>query len=203
MIVSTGMANLSEVFEAIQVIRAAGNEQIVLLQCTTNYPSLMSDANVKAMVSMREAMDILVGYSDHVEENYACYAAVSLGAVLVEKHFTLDRNLPGPDHSCSLEPAGFGQMVQGIRHIEAALGSAVKKPTAAEIANTRGMRRSIVALKDLAAGTVLEANMLGFKRPADGMPPKMLSEILGEKLAVDISLDQPLSYDKIAWKDNQ
>ncbi|MEL6675931.1 MAG: N-acetylneuraminate synthase [Bacteroidota bacterium] len=199
MIVSTGMATLSEVFEAIEVIRATGNEQIVLLQCTTNYPSRLEDANIRAMVSMGDAMDIMVGYSDHVENNYACYAAVSLGAHLIEKHFTLDRELPGPDHSSSLEPAGFTELVQGIRNIEAALGSPIKKPTAAEIANTQGMRRSIVALKDLSEGTVLAADMLGFKRPATGMSPKMLTEVVGKTLAKGVSKDEPLDYDSIAW----
>lgn len=199
LIISTGMATMEEVEEAVSVIKSTGNEQLVVLQCTTNYPSLLEDSNVRAMNTMGEQLDVLVGYSDHVENDYACLASVALGATVIEKHFTLDRSLPGPDHSSSLEPDGFKNLVDGIRSIEKSLGDGKKKPTAAEVANTRGMRRSIVALSDIPAGTTFSKELLGFKRPADGIAPKRWNEIIGKKAAKDIAADQQLSEDQVIW----
>ncbi len=199
MIISSGMATLADVYEGVQAIRNAGNDQIILLQCTTNYPSKLEDANIHAMSSMRDALDVLVGYSDHVERNFACYAAVALGGCVIEKHFTLDRTLPGPDHAASLSPEEFSQLVQGIQDIEAALGSPVKTPTQAEVDNTQGMRRSLVILHDLPQGTLLEESHLGFKRPATGIAPKMLETIIGKKLSQDVAADTILTPDLISW----
>ena len=199
LIISTGMATMEEVTEAVDVILATGNEQLVVLQCTTNYPSLLEDANVRAMVTMGEELNVLVGYSDHVESDHACLASVALGACVVEKHFTLDRSLPGPDHSSSLEPDGFTELVEGIRGISRSLGDGFKKPTPAEVANTRGMRRSIVALEDIPTGTVLTKDMLGFKRPADGLAPKRLKELIGKRAARDLMADEQLSEDSVEW----
>jgi len=198
-IISSGMATLSEVFEGVQTIRAAGNEQIALLQCTTNYPSRIEDTNLRAMVSMGQALDVLIGYSDHVANNYACLGAVALGAKVIEKHFTLDTNMPGPDHSSSLDPNGFKELVYGIRQTELALGDPIKKPTAAEITNTKGMRRSIVLNMDLPAGTVLEQKHLGFKRPATGIAPKRLHEVIGKKLSAGFPKDTILNNKHIIW----
>ncbi len=200
MIISSGMATLGEVYEGVAAIRQTGNEQIALLQCTTNYPSSLEDANILAMKSMRHSLDILIGYSDHVPSNYACYSAVALGAKVIEKHFTLDKNLPGPDHSSSLNPEEFAELVTGIRNIEKTLGDPVKRPTAAEIANTKGMRRSIVVVEDLAAGTVLKKEHLAFKRPATGIAPKRLEEVIGKKLVADIGKDTILSEGHIQWE---
>ena len=200
MIVSTGMATLGEVEEAIRTIRAAGNDQIVLLQCTTNYPSVVQDANIRAMVTMGNALDVLVGYSDHTQNNYSVYAAVALGACVIEKHFTLDRNLPGPDHSCSLDREEFSQMVNGVRDVERALGSAVKSPTISESKNIIGMRRSIVANRLIPAGTAISQEAVGFKRPATGMEPRFLNQLLGKKARRDISADRPIVFDDINWE---
>ncbi len=199
MIISSGMATLAEVYEGVQAIRNAGNEDIILLQCTTNYPSSLEDANVQAMVSMAKAMDVTIGYSDHVPNNYACYAAVALGASLVEKHFTLDCTMEGPDHSSSLDVGGFSELVHGIRSVEASLGSPLKKPTAAEVANTQGMRRSLIALQPLTAGTIIEEKHLGYKRPATGIPPRMLWDVVGKAVRRDIPADVPISFDAIDW----
>jgi len=199
MIISSGMATLAEVYEGVQAIRNAGNHDIILLQCTTNYPSTLEDANVRTMVSMSESMNVLTGYSDHVPNNYACYAAVALGACLIEKHFTLDTAMEGPDHSSSLDPAAFTQLVKGIRNVEASLGSAVKSPTATEIANTQGMRRSLIALKAISAGTVIEEKDLGYKRPATGIPPSMLRDVVGKTVRKDIPADVPIPFDAIDW----
>ena len=197
MIISSGMATLAEVYEGVAAIRNTGNEQIVLLQCTTNYPSRLEDANLRAMRSMQNALDILIGYSDHVPSNYACYAAVALGAKVIEKHFTLDNDLPGPDHSSSLNPDDFKILTEGIRNVEKSLGSPVKKPCAAEIANTEGMRRSIVLLKDLPKGTPLKREFLTFKRPATGIAPKQLDWVIGKKLKRDLTMDAILQIEDL------
>ena len=199
MIISTGMANLSEVFSAVEAIRSVGNHEIVVLQCNTDYPSKIEDTNLRAMVNMCNAMGVEVGYSDHVPENYACYAAVALGACMIEKHFTLDKKLPGPDHSCSLEPAEFKELIQGIRSVEKCLGDGVKKPSASEIKNTFGMRRSLVANQDLIAGTLLSEEHIGFKRPANGLSPNYLEEIIGKTLLKDLKKDDPFTKDAIQF----
>ena len=144
-------------------------------------------------------MNILIGYSDHVPSNYACYAAVALGAKVIEKHFTLDKDLPGPDHSSSLNPAEFAELVTGIRSIEKTLGSPVKKPSAAEVANTKGMRRSIVLVTDLPKGTVLKKEHLAFKRPATGIAPKLLDEVIGKAIVRDLGSDHILGMNDLDW----
>lgn len=198
-ILSTGMATLGEVYNAVNVVRKAGNDQLVVLQCTTNYPSSIEDANINTMVGMRNALDVLVGYSDHVQNNYALFAAVALGAVVVEKHFTLDKNLPGPDHSSSLNPEELAIMVEGVRNIEKSLGSWVKQPTATEVQNISGMRRSIVAKTDLEEGHIITEKDITFKRPATGLPPDMLYKLIGKKLAKAVKSDTLLTLDSILW----
>lgn len=193
MIISTGMATMEEVREAVQAIRAAGNDNIIVLQCNTDYPSKISDTNIRAMLTMRDELKVRVGYSDHVPNNYACYAAVALGAEVIEKHFTLDNNLPGPDHSSSLEPEAFRELIDGVRNIEQCLGSGVKVPSEAEKRNTFGMRRSLVARTDLKKGTVLTAADLGFKRPANGLSPKFLPKVIGKTLLTDLKKDEALT----------
>jgi N,N'-diacetyllegionaminate synthase len=199
MILSTGMSNIADVFTAVQAVREAGNNDIIVLQCTTNYPSLISDANVLAMLSIADACKVRVGYSDHVPENHACYAAVALGAEVIEKHFTLDKHLPGPDHSSSLTPSEFAELVQGIRKVESALGNGLKIPTETEKQNMYGMKRSLVALTDLPAGTVLSKEHIGFKRPFNGLPPAMLVNIIGKKIAKPLKKDEPIQYNTVVW----
>lgn len=198
MIVSTGMASLSEVYEAVKTIQEAGNQDVVILQCNTDYPSKIEDTNLLAMCSMREALKVSVGYSDHVANNYACFAAVALGAEVIEKHFTLDKKMEGPDHSCSLEPEEFKELIAGIRNIEKALGHGVKTPSDSEIKNTFGMRRSMVFTQDLSKGELLQAHHIGFKRPANGMSPKMYDQVLGKMLTQDVSKDEPLTFQKVS-----
>lgn len=199
MIISTGMATMADVFTAVEAIRSTGNQDIIVLQCTTNYPSKIEDANLLAMQSIREACKVRVGYSDHVQNNYACFASVALGAEMVEKHFTTDRALPGPDHTSSLNPAEFKELVDGIRQIELAMGTGIKVPTAAEVGNTFGMKRSLVLVQDLPKETVLTEAHIGFKRPANGLSPNMLPEVLGKKLSRDMKKDEPLLLNSIQW----
>lgn len=198
-ILSTGMATISDVFNAVKTIRDMGNEDIVVLQCTTNYPSKIEDANIRAMLSIKEACKVKVGYSDHVEKNYACFASVAIGAEIVEKHFTLDKNMPGPDHSSSLIPSEFKELVKGIREIEIAMGDGLKIPTESESKNIFGMKRSIVALNDLKEGDIIDKNNIGFKRPANGLSPNYYKNLLGKKVSKNIKQDDPLQFDSIVW----
>ena len=199
MIISTGMATMAQVFEAVEAIRSQGNDNIVVLQCTTNYPSKIDDTNLVAMNSMKEACRVRVGYSDHVQNNYACFAAAALGAEIIEKHFTLDKNMEGPDHSSSLNPAEFKELVDGVRNIEKALGTGLKIPSAVEIENSYGMKRSLVLNSDLPSGTILKEEHIGFKRPFNGLPPNMFEAVLGKKIKRNMSKDEALQYNCIEW----
>jgi N,N'-diacetyllegionaminate synthase len=199
MILSTGMATIADIFSAVQSIRDKGNNDIVVLQCTTNYPSKIEDANLSAMLSIKEACKVRVGYSDHVENNYACFASVAIGAEIVEKHFTLDKNMPGPDHSSSLIPSEFKELVNGIRAIEIAMGNGIKIPTDSESKNIFGMKRSIVVLHDMNEGDIINENNIGFKRPANGLSPNHYYTVLGKKIAKNIKKDDALQFDSIVW----
>ena len=192
-ILSTGMADLSEVFEATQAIKKL-NKKLIVLQCTTNYPSLIEEANILAMQSIKEACKVEVGYSDHVKNNFACFAATAFGAKIIEKHFTIDNKLEGPDHSCSLDPKGFKDLVHGIRQIEASLGDGIKSPTKSEEANTYAMRRSIVSVKKIYKGDIIKESFISFKRPSGGIPPKQINEVIGRRLKKDIESDQQLNW---------
>jgi len=195
-ILSTGMCTLGEVDAAVRAIRDAGNNDLILLQCTTNYPSPIEDANLRAMCTMSEAFGIDVGYSDHTQSSAACVAAVALGACIIEKHITLDKSLPGPDHSSSATPDEFREMVRLVRETEQALGDGVKQPSAREAKNISGMRRSLVAKRSIKAGETISLDMLACKRPALGLSPSLASEVTGHKAAVEIPKDT-----FITWKD--
>ncbi|MDP6081692.1 MAG: N-acetylneuraminate synthase [Arenicellales bacterium] len=173
MIVSTGMAYLGEVETAVSAIREAGNRDFVLLHCVSNYPANPVDANLRAMRTMAMSFGAPVGFSDHTLGIEVAVAAVALGACVIEKHFTLDRSLPGPDHRASLEPAELTALVRGIRTVEAALGDGRKEPTASE-ANTAAIaRKSLVAAREILAGSVLTEEMIAIKRPGTGLKPAM------------------------------
>ena len=196
-LMSTGMATLSEVDEAVRVVRSiCKDDQFVLLQCTTNYPSLPEHANIKSMNTMKQAFNLHVGYSDHTQSFTACIVAVALGAKVIEKHFTLDKNLDGPDHSSSESPETFKQLVNIIREAEKTLGSGRKEPVSIELQNAKGIRRSIVAAKNLCKGDVLTKSCVEFKRPANGISPSFLNQILGQRVRNDINEN---SY--IKWSD--
>lgn len=198
-IISTGMANMSDVSNAVEVIRNSGNNNIIVLQCTTNYPSDIEDTNLKAMISMREGLMVNVGYSDHTTSSFACYAAVALGAILIEKHFTLDKSLEGPDHSTSFNPSEFTELVFGIRMVEKALGDGIKKPTKSEISNIHGMKRSLVVLKNINAGETLKSADVGFKRPQNGLSPNYFEQVIGKKILKDMKKDDPILLESIDW----
>lgn len=194
-IVSTGMATLAEVDEAVRAIRSSGNDQVVLLQCTTNYPSRPEDAHLCAMNTMRAALGVSVGYSDHTQTETACIAAVALGACVIEKHFTLDKSMPGPDQSSSADPRDFSRLVKLIRETELVLGGALKRPVEAERRNALGMRRSIVSAIPIPCGTIITEEMLTYKRPGSGIPPNRLNEVIGRVAARDIPENALVIYE--------
>lgn len=196
-ILSTGMATLADVDMAVRALRETGNEQFVILQCTTNYPSRLEDANIRAMTTMREALGVLVGYSDHTQTHTACLAAVALGACVIEKHFTLDKTMPGPDHASSADTTEFAELVTLIREVEMVLGSFLKAPTPVERQNALGMRRSIVARRNIQQGETITQAMLTYKRPSSGIAPSLITEIIGRKARRFIAEGALLSWDDI------
>src|SRR5215213_1956364 len=186
-ILSTGMSELSELIEAVSVLNTAGCENVVLLHCVSNYPADPAEVNLRAMQTMRSAFDVPVGFSDHTEGIDVALAAVATGACVIEKHFTLDRTLPGPDHRASLEPAELRELVRSIRRVETALGDGRKVPAPSEIEIAKVARRSLVAACDIPAGATLEREMVVMRRPGTGMSPAMLSMLLGLEAAEEIS----------------
>ena len=182
-IMSTGMAELSEIGEAIDCLEAAGlpKEKITLLHCTTEYPAPIEEVNLRAMQAMADKFCVAVGYSDHTDGIDVAIAAVAMGASVIEKHFTLDKNLPGPDHNASLEPEALNTMVEGIRRIECALGSAQKQCTASERKNIHLVRKSIVAARAISADEVFSEENLTVKRPATGLSPMLWDGVIGKR----------------------
>ena len=197
MIVSTGMAYLSEVEAAVRTIEGTGNREFILLHCVSNYPADPADVNLRAMGTMSAAFGVPVGYSDHTPGIEAPMAAVALGACVIEKHLTLDRNLPGPDHRASLEPGEFTAMVRGIRIVEAALGHGRKDPASSEANTASVARKSLVAATDIPAGTVLTKQLIAIKRPGTGLPPVMLPYLIGRTLRIPVSAGQLLQLEMV------
>ncbi len=180
-ILSTGMAEMEEIQAAIDVLKEGGTEDITILHCTTEYPAPIKDVNLNVMQTMRETFGHPVGYSDHTQGIEVDLAAVALGAAVIEKHFTLDRNLPGPDHKASLEPDELRAMIDGIRKIELALGSKEKKPSEVELKNRLVARKSIVAKAFIKVGERLTEDNITTKRPGSGINPMRWNEVIGTK----------------------
>lgn len=205
LIVSTGMATMAEIADALDVIAKARavrgfiaplEEMVTVLHCTSNYPAEAADVNLRAMRTIAEETGMPVGYSDHTLGLPVSTAAVAMGATVIEKHFTLDRALPGPDHGASLTPDELAALIAQIRTVEVALGSPVKAPTEAELPMRAIARRSVAAARDLSAGTILTRGDLALLRPGSGIAPRHLDEIGGRILARDIAHGAPL-----AWED--
>ncbi|MCI7711629.1 N-acetylneuraminate synthase [uncultured Helicobacter sp.] len=191
-ILSTGMANLGEIESAIAVLVDSGTkrENITLLQCNTEYPTPFTDVNLKAMKSLKKAFRLPVGYSDHTPGIAIPLAAVGMGAKVIEKHFTLDKNMEGPDHKASLEPCELKAMVQGIREIELALGDGIKQTSASEAKNKPIARKSIVANCAIKKGEILSESNLYTKRPAGGISPMEWDKVIGTKAIRDFEPDE-------------
>jgi N,N'-diacetyllegionaminate synthase len=198
LIVSTGMATLNEVAIAVETIREARNQQMILLQCVSNYPADPSSMNLRAMHALEDAFGVGVGLSDHTVGTEIALAAVAMGACVMEKHFTLSQELPGPDHRASLEPQDLVKLVKGIRKVESALGDGIKQPAAEELNTAAVARRSLVAATFIPAGAVLTADLLDILRPGTGLPPAMRSQVLGRHVRHDIEAGTILRLDMLA-----
>lgn len=196
-IVSTGMSSLEEVECAVRTVEEADNDKLILLHCVSNYPADPSETNLRAMQTMRATFHVPVGYSDHTMGITVTLAAVALGACVIEKHFTLDRNLPGPDHQASLEPEELAALVRGVRTVEKALGDGRKEPAASEANTAAVARRSLVAARNIPAGSTLTEELIAIKRPGTGLPPAMLSQLLGRVAVKNIPADTLLSLEML------
>ena len=192
MMLSTGMSTLIEIENAIQVLEASGSSRnkITILHCTTEYPAPMKDVNLLAMKAIQEQLKVRIGYSDHTLGIEIPIAAVALGATVIEKHFTMDRNLPGPDHKASVEPGELKAMVEAIRNIEVALGDGIKRPMPSEIDNLAIARKSIVTSQPISAGQVFTEDNLTTKRPGTGVSPMEWDRIIGTKAHRDFFVDE-------------
>ncbi len=191
-ILSTGMATLGEIETALEVLEQAGTprSRITVLHCNTEYPTPMADVNLRAMVTIREALGVAVGYSDHTLGIEVPIAAVALGATVIEKHFTLDRTLPGPDHRASLEPDELKAMVTAIRNIEQALGDGLKRPSPSEAKNKPIARKSLVAAVPIRTGEVFTPDNITVKRPGTGISPMRWDEVIGRCAGRDFAVDE-------------
>ncbi len=198
MLVSTGMSSLGEVEAAVQTIREEGNWQLVLLQCVSSYPADPASVNLRAMRTMAIAFDVPVGYSDHTQGTTVSLAAVALGACVIEKHFTLDRHAPGPDHLASAEPDELAAMVREIRTVEAALGDGKKAAAPLEMDTAAVARKSLVANRDIPSGTILTEEMVAVRRPGTGLPPSMRPHVIGRTARTAIPTGTLLTFGMLA-----
>lgn len=194
-ILSTGMANMSEIEDAVRVIEAAGNTQLSILHCVSNYPADVADCHLAAMDTIGAAFGYPVGWSDHTTGSAISLAAVARGARIIEKHITLDSNMSGPDHSASMEPDDFTRLVRDIRDIEMAIGQPVKRPQSSEKNTARVAKRSLTAANDLPAGHVLTASDVAILRPGTGLAPKYLPMVVGLQLARAVVQGEPMESD--------
>jgi N-acetylneuraminate synthase len=197
-LLSTGMGTLGEVEAALAAMTAEGLDQVALLHCVSSYPTEPADANLRAMATLARSFRVPTGYSDHTTGLEVSLAAVALGACVLEKHFTLDRSLPGPDQVASLEPDELAALVRGVRRVEAALGDGRKRPAPCERNTAEVARKSLVAALDLAAGTVLGPGHLEIRCPGTGLAPALLPHVLGRTLRRAVPRDTPLALEDLA-----
>lgn len=196
-IFSTGMSTLGEVERAVNILNDNGTCSIVLLHCTTDYPTEYEDVNLRAMITLNNAFQVPVGYSDHTAGVEAAIAAVALGAVMIEKHITLDRHMPGPDHKASMPPNEFMEYVRCVRNTEVLLGDGKKEPTARERITMQQVRRSVLAADHLEKGTILTEDMICLKRPGTGIAPEYVPILLGRRLKRDIEKEEIITWDDV------
>lgn len=189
-ILSTGMSTMDDIRAAVNTLRENGTEDLTVLHCTTEYPTPYKDVNLRAMLTIKDEFGVKVGYSDHTSGIEVPIAAVALGATVIEKHFTLDRNMEGPDHKASLEPGELKAMIDSIRHIELALGDGMKQPVESEIKNMAVARKSIIAKKEIKLGDVFNDDNLTVKRPGNGISPMKWFDVIGKVALRDFEEDE-------------
>ncbi len=196
-ILSTGMCTMDEVRESVSAILGKGNSDLILLHCVTNYPANTEHTNLKVIQEMKKEFNLPVGYSDHTLGNTCCLGAAAMGANVIEKHFTYDKNAEGPDHILSADPEELKQLVEGIRILERAMGDGVKRPSEGERTTRINNRKSIIALKDISRGTVITKDMVAIKRPGYGVQPKYIHQIIGRVAKADIKAEEPILWDQV------
>lgn len=196
-VLSTGMADMEEVREAVNAVYKTGNKKLILLHCVTDYPVPFKEVNLRAMVTLKDIFKIPVGYSDHTLGINVPISAVTLGAKIIEKHFTLNKRMEGPDHRASLSPWELEQMVDNIRIIEQTFGDGIKRPSACERRNINIVRRSVVAVKNLKKGEVIHKDSVSLKRPGWGIQPKDLNKVIGSFVRSAIKKDDVITWKKI------
>ena len=196
-ILSSGMATLSEVEEAISALYSIGNKEVAVLHCTSNYPAKLQNVNLNAMNTIKNAFKIVSGYSDHTEGITIPIAAVAMGGNIIEKHFTLDKNMEGPDHKASLSPIELKEMVQAIRSVEIALGTGIKMYNPSEVDTMKAARKSIVAARYIKAGELISLGDLDYKRPGTGLLPKFYVDIIGRLATKDIKADEQIAFNMV------
>ena len=192
------MSCLGEVGAAVRCILTTGNRQLALLHCVSNYPAEPESVNLRAMRTLRTAFRLPVGYSDHTLGIDIALGSVALSACILEKHFTLDRTLPGPDHRASLEPSELLRLVQGVRAVEAALGNGIKQPAPCELDTAAVARKSLVAAMRIPAGTPLTDQLIAIKRPGTGLSPALKPQLLNRRTTVDLAEGQLFRWEDVA-----
>ncbi|NQU17112.1 MAG: N-acetylneuraminate synthase [Candidatus Saganbacteria bacterium] len=201
-ILSTGMGSLDEIREAVEEIISKGNKRLILLHCVSSYPARFEDLNLNAIKTMKSEFGLPIGYSDHSLGIEASLAAVSIGAVVIEKHFTLDRNMSGPDHKASLEPVDYELMVKSIRNIEKSFGNGIKRPQRCELTMRKIVRKSLVSANDIPKHSKIEMSMLAIKRPGTGIAPKFLDRVVGSIALEKIEKDKTMKWRMLNEKAN-
>jgi N,N'-diacetyllegionaminate synthase len=202
-LLATGMSTLSEVEQAVDSLRAGGlDSKIIILHCTSEYPAAVGEANLRAILTMQRAFACPVGFSDHTAGIGASPWAVAVGACVIEKHFTLDHNMAGPDHRSSLEPDELAVLVRTVRDVEAALGDGIKRPMPSELPNKPLMQKSLVAKRNIHAGEIITPNDLTCKRPVVGLLPSWFDHVIGKRAAVDIPKDGVLRLSSVDWSES-
>lgn len=194
MVISTGLATMQEIQEAVEICNYHGNKNIALLHCVANYPTLPEETNMYAIKTLKEKFRVPVGYSDNGDSTLVDLVAASIGADIIEKHFTLDRKMNGPDHFFSIDPSSLKKLISEISLIEKIRGNGVKMPQQSEINNRNTIRKSITTAKKIQIGDMFSENNLAVKRPASGIEPKYFSKIFGRKANKDIEKDTPLTW---------
>ena len=198
MIISSGLSTLNEIEDAVNCCLFEGNSQIALLHCVANYPTQPNEVNMNVLNTLKKTFDFPIGYSDNGESSLVDIVAVSMGANIIEKHFTLDKNMSGPDHGFSIDPNGLKTLISQIREIDQMKGDGIKIPQSSEIENRLAIRKSITASRDLQQGEKIQEKDIMIKRPADGIEPKYLSSILGKTIKADIKKDSPIFWSNIS-----
>lgn len=201
-ILSTGMSSIEEVEQAYDTLNTAGlNGKIIILHCTSEYPAPIEETNLRSILTMQKVFSCPVGFSDHTAGLVTSPLAVAIGACVIEKHFTLDRSMPGPDHRASLEPDELADLVRNVRQVEAALGDGIKRPMPSELKNKSRMQKSLVAIYPIRAGEIIKPESLTCKRPGIGLSPLWFDRVVGKQAAVDIPQDGILTQSSVEWNE--